>query len=179
MIDFTKYSIKEVLNRELHEYFSSRKEYLLRLFMRAEKAMIYKFQRYLRLSEYARFKKRKIQYAYYLRKKNLWGSKLGFSIHCGTFDIGLRIAHFGQIVVNGKAKIGKNCHLLGRNCIGNKNDNDELIPEIGDGFSLGYGSVVYGDITICDNVIVGANSTINKSISIPGIYVGLNKRVAE
>ena len=46
----------------------------------------------------------------------------------------------------------------------------------GDNVVIGAGSVVVGPIDICDNVIIGAMSLVNKSISEPGIYVGVPVR---
>lgn len=43
----------------------------------------------------------------------------------------------------------------------------------GDNVVIGAGSVVVGPIDICDNVIIGAMSLVNKSIREPGIYVGV------
>ena len=46
----------------------------------------------------------------------------------------------------------------------------------GDNVIIGAGAVVVGPIDICDNVIIGAMSLVNKSMSEPGIYVGVPVR---
>ncbi len=165
-------SLKEVLSLERKKYYKSYIEYLKHSIMHSEKAIIFRFQKFLRKAEYYKNKNRKIRYAYYLYKKNKLGNKLGFSIHCNTCDKGLYIAHIGCIIINGKAKIGKNCVLHGSNCIGNKNDNNDLVPVIGDNFSLGFGSVVYGKVQIASNVTIGVNSIVTKDINESGIYIG-------
>lgn len=40
-----------------------------------------------------------------------------------------------------------------------------------------WGVCLIGGITICDDVVVGANSTITKSIKESGIYVSINKKI--
>ena len=44
--------------------------------------------------------------------------------------------------------------------------------ELGDNVVIGTNSAIIGPITICDNVIIGAMSLVNKSIVEPGVYVG-------
>ena len=44
---------------------------------------------------------------------------------------------------------------------------------LGDNVVVGTGSTIIGPITICDNVMIGAMSLVNKDISEPGVYVGI------
>ena len=44
--------------------------------------------------------------------------------------------------------------------------------ELGDNVVIGANSVIIGPVNICDNVIVGAMSLVNKDITEPGVYVG-------
>lgn len=44
--------------------------------------------------------------------------KLGFSIGLNVFGPGLSIAHYGTIIVNGKAKVGSNCRIHADTLIG-------------------------------------------------------------
>lgn len=44
---------------------------------------------------------------------------------------------------------------------------------LGDNVVIGAGSTVIGPVSICDNVIVGAMSLINRDITEPGVYVGI------
>ena len=48
--------------------------------------------------------------------------------------------------------------------------------KLGDNVVLGVGTTVVGPIEICDNVIVGAMSLVNRSISESGTYVGIPAR---
>lgn len=104
---------------------------------------------------------------YYERRKNCLGMKLGIEIGPNCFGKGLSIWHAGSIVVNTNAKIGENCTLHGANCIGN-NGKTQGAPRIGNNVDIGYGAVIIGDIEIADNVTIGANAVVNKSILEPG-----------
>ncbi|MCD2175650.1 hypothetical protein [Rhizobium sp. C4] len=42
----------------------------------------------------------------------------------------------------------------------------------GDNVVIGMGSILIGPLSICDNVLIGAGSLVNKDILEPGIYVG-------
>ena len=105
----------------------------------------------------------------YCRKVRRLGQKLGFEIWHGIFDEGLVIYHFGGgIVVNSMARIGKNCHLHGNNCIGG-NIGDQKSPKIGDNCVLGVGAKVIGDIQLGNNITIGAGSVVVKSCMEDGV----------
>lgn len=88
--------------------------------------------------------------------------KLGFSIPINVFGPGLSIPHYGTIVVNPNVKVGANCRLhVGVN-IGASGGADH-VPTIGDNVYIGPGAIIFGNITIGNNVSIGANSTVTKS----------------
>lgn len=94
--------------------------------------------------------------------------KLGYSIPINVFGPGLSLPHYGTIVVNPGAKIGRNCRIhVGVN-IGAHHDR---APQIGDNVYIGPGAIIFGGIEIADNVSVGANATVNKSIVEPNSVV--------
>ena len=61
--------------------------------------------------------------------------KLGFSIPLNVFGPGLSIAHRGCIVVNGNAKVGKNCRIQECTTIGATN-GESFAPVLGDNIFL-------------------------------------------
>lgn len=99
---------------------------------------------------------------YYARKFNRLGFKLGIELDRNVFDEGLMIFHAQGIVVNGDARVGKNCMLHGANVIGNKG-NDLNAPVIGDNVRLGAGAKVLGDVYIADGVQIGAGAVVLQS----------------
>lgn len=109
----------------------------------------------------------KIMKLIYSYKANHISSKYNLELY-GSFSKNLRIWH-GNIIINGKAKLGKNVQLHGNNCIGEKNG---MVPVIGDNVEIGYGAVIIGDVKIEDDCIIGANSIITKSIPKGSIVAG-------
>ncbi|MBQ4104833.1 MAG: serine acetyltransferase [Clostridia bacterium] len=110
----------------------------------------------------------KLSYLRYHRKRNKLGLKLGIELWDNSFEEGLTIAHAGNIVVNGKARIGKNCILHGSNCIGNNGKSSDC-PVIGDNARLGVGARVLGGVTLGDNVTVAAGAVVVHSFEESGI----------
>ena len=86
-------------------------------------------------------------------------TRLGFSIPKNVFGPGLCIVHYGTIVVNPAARVGRNCRIHPSTSIG---DYDG-VPVLGDNIYIGPGAKLFGSITIGDNVAVGANSVVNRS----------------
>jgi len=73
--------------------------------------------------------------------------------------------HFGGIVINAKAVIGKNCNLAHTVTIGNTQRGElKGVPTIGDYVWIGTGSVIVGGIEIGDNVLIAPNSYINYNV---------------
>jgi len=129
---------------------------------------IWKFQRLLRKLEYYKNTKKSLLnkiYIIYLRIKfRKLSLKLGFSICDNVFGPGLAIIHYGTIVVNDHAKIGANCRIHACTNIGASNGTN-FAPQIGDNVYIGPGVKMYGAISIPNNTVIGANSTVNKSFT--------------
>lgn len=104
----------------------------------------------------------KVLWLYYKMKHRRLGIKLGFSISPNCFGPGLSIPHYGNIVVNNNARIGANCRLHSGVNIGASAGHTEA-PKLGNNVYIGPGAILFGDISIADNVTVGANATVNKS----------------
>lgn len=76
---------------------------------------------------------------------------------------GFVLPHFGQIFINPKAKIGKNCILYNSVTIGCDFVNTGA-PTIGDNVRIGVGAKIIGRIAIGDDVKVNANQVVSKDI---------------
>ena len=76
---------------------------------------IWRWERLLRKREYVTNCKKgpfwKIIQQLIRYRHHKYSVKLGFSIPINVFREGLYISHYGTIVVNGRATVGKNCRL--------------------------------------------------------------------
>ncbi|WP_316268044.1 serine acetyltransferase [Claveliimonas bilis] len=106
---------------------------------------------------------------YYFRFKRI-GIKLSISIGLNTFGPGLRIPHYGTIVVNGAAEIGENCCILECVNIGATNGSDRA-PQIGNNVFIGSGAKIIGDIIVADGCTIGTGAVVVKSILKPNSTV--------
>ena len=96
--------------------------------------------------------------------------KLGFTIPINVFGPGLSIAHYGTIVVSEHASIGCNCRIHAGVNIGASAGKDGA-PIIGNNVYIGPGAILFGNITIADNISIGANATVNKSFTNPNVVI--------
>ena len=82
----------------------------------------FSYIRLLRICEYQKNSGggvlKKFLFLFLNRKRNALGQKLGYEIGLNVFENGLKIIHTGSLVINGSAKVGKNCTIIGSACIG-------------------------------------------------------------
>jgi serine O-acetyltransferase len=100
--------------------------------------------------------------------------KYGFQIPYNTaIGGGLHISHFGTIVINSKAVIGKNCNINPGVVIGQSNRGKSIgFPTLGDRVWLGANSVVVGNIKIGNDVLIAPGAFVNFDVPDHSIVVG-------
>lgn len=148
------------------------KERFLEWLIRPEQYYIRRYLRFLRQEEQYTFSRpNKLLAFWYKARKNRLGSRLGFIISAGCFGEGLQLEHFGSVIVNPKARIGKNCKIHGNCCIGSDGGYPDDSPIIGDNVDIGQGAQILGGIRIVDNVRLGAGAVVVKSVLTPGVTV--------
>lgn len=100
--------------------------------------------------------------------------KYGFQIYPETeIGEGFYLGHWGTVVINPKAKIGKNCNIAQGVTIGQANrGKNEGVPEIGDDVWIGPNAVVVGKIKIGNNVLIAPNAYINFDVPANSVVVG-------
>ncbi|SFT35254.1 serine O-acetyltransferase [Lishizhenia tianjinensis] len=126
---------------------------------------VIRFQRRLRKIEYltnckSRNPLRKIQCKILQILNVRLGIRLGFSIPINTIGPGLCFPHYGTLIITKNATIGKNCRIHPGVSIGTYHG----APVIGDNVYIGPGAKLFGNITIGNNVSIGANSVVTKSV---------------
>lgn len=109
---------------------------------------------------------KKIKRAYWKYRYVKLGQKSGYSIGFNAFGYDLLIPHHGTTVVNGHCRIGNFALLYTCTCIGG------VGKQIGDVLYLATGSQIMRPLTLGDNVMVGANSLVNKSFDSGVLLVG-------
>ena len=99
---------------------------------------------------------------------------LGFTIPPNTCGPGLKLNHWGTIVISPEARIGRDARI---NVCVNIGLKDGLAPTIGDGVYIGPGAKLFGGIRIGNNVMIGANAVVNKSCPDDVTLVGIPARI--
>lgn len=157
------------------------KERILEWLIRPERYYIRKYLRFLRKEEeYSFTKPQKLLAYWYKARKNRLGSRLGFIISAGCFEEGLQIEHYGSIIVNPKARIGRNCKIHGNCCIGSTGGYPDDSPVIGDNVDIGQGAQILGGIRIADGVRIGAGAVVVKDVLNSGVTViGIPGKIVE
>ena len=99
--------------------------------------------------------------------------KYGFQIYPETeIGEGLYLGHWGHLVINPTAKIGKNCNIAQGVTIGQANrGKNEGVPEIGNEVWIGPNAVVVGKISIGNNVLIAPNAYVN--FDVPGNSIAM------
>lgn len=166
----TKADLHRFLSLEKRTYlYGGRSDTLIAYLTNDPRMQVWRYQKRLRTCEYRYNNRHKtpLHYLMFLwarRRKNCLGGRLGIEISENIFDEGLRICHYGNIVVNGDSRIGKNCVLHGANCIGNA-ATDLTAPCLGDNVDIGVGASIIGGITIADGTLIGAGAVVTRSVT--------------
>ena len=102
------------------------------------------------------------------------GRKFGYQIPYSTnIGGGFYIGHFGTIVINHQAIIGKNCNIAHSVTIGMANRGKyKGVPTLGDKVWIGTGAVIVGQISIGSNVLIAPNSYVNTNVPPNSIVIG-------
>jgi serine O-acetyltransferase len=83
------------------------------------------------------------------------------------------IDHFGGIVISGYARFGDDCRIRNGVVVGLQRVGQPCAPVIGNNVDIGAGAKILGDITIGDNVLIGANAVVTESVPADSIAVGV------
>jgi serine O-acetyltransferase len=118
--------------------------------------------KYTAVGMYARwmYKKLSFKYGYQIpRKTNIAG--------------GMRISHYGPLLINSKTVIGANSYFSHNITIGEtKRGERQGSPTLGEKVWLGPGVVIVGKITIGDNVLIAPNTYVNMDVPNNSIVIG-------
>jgi serine O-acetyltransferase len=86
---------------------------------------------------------------------------------------GFYIGHFGTIIVNKLATIGKNCNITAGVTIGQANRGKyEGVPAIGDSVWIGGNAVIVGKIIIGNDVLIAPGAYVNFDVPDHSVVIG-------
>ena len=129
--------------------------------------LIWKYKIFLRKAEFytncGKGISGKLLKIYYKYRYTCLGIKLGYTIPLNVIGPGLSLPHYGTVIINGTAKIGKNCRIMADVCIGSTSGINQA-AHIGDNVYIGAGAKVIGEISIGDNSCIGANALVNSNV---------------
>lgn len=100
--------------------------------------------------------------------------KYGYQINPDTaIGEGFYIGHFGHIIINKYATIGRNCNIAAGVTIGQQSRGSRTgYPTIGDYVWMGTNCVIVGKITIGNNVLIAPGSYVNFDVPPNSIVMG-------
>lgn len=102
--------------------------------------------------------------------KVLYGFQITYKTDIGE---GFYLGHFGMVIINGATKIGRNCNINQGVTIGMENRGKRKgTPVIGDKVWIGANSVIVGDISIGNNVLIAPLSFVNFDVPDNSIVFG-------
>lgn len=109
------------------------------------------------------------------RLKYRMGISIPFRAKIGS---GFYIGHFGGIIVNQDAVIGKNCNISSGVIIGQANRGAyKGCPVLGDNVYIGPGAKIFGAVRIGDNAAIGANCVVTRDVPDNAVVAGVPGRV--
>lgn len=112
-----------------------------------------------------------IMFYYYGYKLSKAKIKTGIDLDANVAGPGLRIVH-GKCLFSVASKLGSGCKVMSDVTIGVFGPYNRCgAPKIGNNVFIGTGARIIGNIEIADDVVIGANSVVCKSILEKGITV--------
>lgn len=169
-----KREYRKLVNEELSFYNRSIKHRLLRY----DEYLMAMYLKNLRWSEWYDSRKgfinkiAKVWFTYHLRKLE---RVLGFQIGLHTCGLGLKFYHWGTIIVNSDAKIGKNAIMYPGVVIGQTSHNK--VPIIGNDCFIGAGAKLFGNIKIGNNVTIAANAVVISDVPDNAVVGGVPAKI--
>lgn len=169
----TKEDLRDWLDFELKRYPNYGRYRIYNILLMSENAVLRRHQILLRKTEYHINSGHRFLSRIYRMRLELFQMKWRIHIPPNVFGRGLRVMHVGEMHINGRARAGENCTVHAHTSLAAAGFNDG-VPTIGNGVVLFMGAIVAGDIHIADNVVIGANSVVSRSVEEENVTVAGN-----
>lgn len=148
-------------------------------FLKNESWYIWQYMRALRHVEYHLNTGHKLRYLWWF----FWYKRMCFDLKVdikpNNLGPGFRLVHLGALVrIKRNCCIGRYCTMLPGVVIGNKTlEGDDSWVTIGDNCYIGLGVKIFGQVTIGNNVSIGANAVVTHDIPDNAVVGGVPARV--
>ena len=133
---------------------------------------------WFRLGSYMHGKKRRMFFypiVYFFHRHLQY--KTGIQIRLQTkIGGGLRFVHFGDVVLNASASLGKNCVVFNGVTLGSVRLGG-LAPTVGNNVVICTGAKLIGDITVGSNVVIGAGAVVVKDVPDNAVVAGVPAKI--
>lgn len=159
-----------IIKYDLYRYVN--KEYTIATLLKGLRIPGFRYLFFLRKAAAA--KKGSIIWFIYRIILRRYSYKFGYQIpYNADIGEGFFIGHFGTIVVNQKAIIGKNCNISPGVTIGQANrGNLEGTPVIGNNVWMGTNALIVGNIHIGDDVLIAPGAFVNFDVPDHSMVIG-------
>lgn len=105
----------------------------------------------------------------------IYNSKVPYQAEIGR---GTKLGYGGMgVVIHSKSVIGANCSIGQQVTIGGGNSRYPGVPVIGNNVHMHKGAIVFGGITVGNNVEIGANAVVNKPVPDNAVVAGVPAKV--
>lgn len=105
----------------------------------------------------------------------IYNSKVPYQAEIGKWT---RLGYGGiGVVIHLNARIGHNCSVGQQVTIWGGNSRYPGVPTIGDNVRIHKGAIVFGGITIGNNVTIGANAVVDKPVPDNAVVAGVPEKI--
>lgn len=162
--------LKEIINKDLSRYYNLPMSLTQKFFMPLELKYLITFRK----AAYYYKKNAFIQKHFYNLKLIKLTKKTGINIPSETqIGEGFYIGHLGRIIINPNAILGSNINIATGVTIGKANRGSKQgVPTIGNKVWIGTNSVIVGNITIGDDVLIAPLTLVNQDIPSHSVVSG-------
>lgn len=162
--------MKQILHQDLYRYEGPRSR---RIAIKLRYLLFtpgYQFTFFFRNAAYSKYYLSKIFWRI-CHRLSMWLTHIQIPVET-EIGPGFRILHFGSIVVNPKAKIGKNFTIAQGALIGSSQGKRAGVPVIGDNVIMGANSIVIGGVQVGDFVLIATGAFVNFDVPSHSIVIG-------
>ncbi|WP_455542986.1 serine O-acetyltransferase [Intestinibacter sp.] len=172
-----KESLKSIIEDDIYRYFGTKKIPLKEKILRKEVGL--KYIILYRKANYYYNSNNLILKIYYALRLLAASKKTHFQIMPrNKIGRGFYIGHWGRVIINPDAVLGKNINISTGVVIGQENRGQRKgVPTIGDEVWIGANAIIVGNIKIGNDVLIAPNTYINKDIPSHSIVVGNPARI--